>query len=511
MDVRAAVLAYTDVVSPLLRDRVVALAGLAEPEAEVVAEAPPAEAWPEPVRPSVTLEAVRTHRRQLEPVESVDELVELGASLVEGAGGGDDAERFLDGVSRFCAERPPELRRRAAGLVGRAEEQQAAVGGATGVGLVATLIRAWLDRKRPPRDSLSGTMLAIVERRVVEVAERALRGRSRPLLAFPTHAGGWIDPVVLARREQGTGRFRNRPDQGDRLQAHARAFPDAAAPVFRPEVRYDRQHGQAVEQPWLAVRLERRAGGLEPALATAAERPGSRSRPADWWRGESLWAGMDALSARWCLTVLPTMPEIAYAAALDAAVDRIDDSVHFHPDVVLAHALEPSVPLVGLGWTAAGAGLLAKSPDLHRPAVDLVVQTVSDGRFDPDALGSGIAWLLDEGFGTISRLDRPLRDAARVSPLHGAQVVRLVASLLAHLETSPRNLHVPLEVALEQATLLETAIEPAESRAALERLAAKASASSKLGRAVRGLLAREPHSAALASLRGLAVRAAAGS
>jgi hypothetical protein len=506
-DVRAAVLGYADVVSPLLRDRLVALTGVAEPSpvAVAVAEAPPAESWPEPVRPRVTVELLRAYGTPLEPVSSTDELIELGASLVEGAGTGDDAERFLDGVSRLCDERPPELQRRAAGLVRRAEEQQAQIWGATAVALVATLVRAWIGRKRPPRDTLSHTVLAFLERRVVEVAERAARGRARPLLGFPTHAGGWIDPDVLAQREHGTGRFRNRPEHADRLQAHARAFPGASPPVFAPEVRVDSRFAEP--QGWLAVRVERRASGLEPELAAAAEQPGTRPKPGDWWRGEPLWAGMDALSVSWCLTVLPTMPEIAYAAALDGIVERMEASAYYRSDVVLAYALDAHVPLEGLAWMAAGAGLLAKSPDLHRPTTDLLVQTIADGRFDPDALGSGIAWLVDNGFGTVSRLERPLRDAARVSPLHGAQVVRLVEALVARLTTAPRNLHVVLEVALEQATPLRTAVERADARAALGRIAESASRSSKLGRAARDLLALEPDPPALAALRGLGVQA----
>ena len=63
---------------------------------------------------------MREQRAPLEPVGSVDELIELAAMLVEGRGDGDDCERFLDGVSRLCDQRPPGFKRRTAGLAKRA-------------------------------------------------------------------------------------------------------------------------------------------------------------------------------------------------------------------------------------------------------------------------------------------------------------------------------------------------------------------------------------------------------
>jgi hypothetical protein len=158
------------------------------------------------------------------------------------------------------------------------------------------------------------------------------------------------------------------------------------------------------------------------------------------------------------------------------------------PAQSLEHALLPTVPLGETAWLAAGAALVAKSPDLRRLGTDVLVASIADGRFDADAAGEALAWLTDGRLAKVSRFDGPLRDAGRVSARHAAQVVRLVEAFLTHLGATPHGLHGPLEVALEHATTGGSRVERPEARAALERIAGEVSASSKLGRLARGLL-----------------------
>ncbi len=147
------------------------------------------------------------------------------------------------------------------------------------------------------------------------------------------------------------------------------------------------------------------------------------------------------------------------------------------------------MPLGPEACLAVAACLTAKSPDLPRVAVDLLVASIEDGRFDADALGAEIAGLVDNDFAKVNRLEAPLRDVARVSPLHAAQVVRTIEGFLANLAEPPRGLHGLLEVAVECATATRRRVEGDRARATLERLAAGASPSSKLAKLARALLA----------------------
>ena len=152
--------------------------------------------------------------------------------------------------------------------------------------------------------------------------------------------------------------------------------------------------------------------------------------------------------------------------------------------MVLEHALDPHMPL---GPEGAGDRCLPGREvalDLPRAATDLIVAAIEDGRFDAAALGAELAWLVDNDFAKINRLEAPLRDVARLSPLHAAYVAQAIEAVLAQLSTAPRGLHAVLEVAVAGATR----IRDPRARSTLERIAGEVSGSSKLGKLARALL-----------------------
>ena len=471
---RAVVLGYSETVSPTLAPRLEALTGV------VVADAAPVvvDRLPEPRVPEPAPE------EPLQPVRDVDELIELAAALLEGHGSGDDGERFLDGVSRLCNERPPRFGERTEGLVKRAgEHDEWRRSPSSGGELVATVVRAWARGVRPTTTPPTRTLAGLLAERALEVADRAARKRPHALLAFPTHRGGWVDGAALKAREKPARNLfaRRSADHHDRLGARLRTVRDVRVdltPIF--------------DSTGEATRVELVRGALPPEVAdvpevaTSLEKHGRSSF--HWWQSDTIWLSDDRLGARWLLTILPALPEIQFGRALIAVVDRIDATVYRNPEAVLEHALDPGVPLRDPAWDLAAASLLAKAPDLQRLAVDLLVGSVDDGRYDARKLGRGLARLLDNGVGAALRLAPPLRDAGRSGPLHAAQVVRGIEGLLGHLETTPRGLHALLEVALENGTATGRRVEDAQARATLERLAADVSRSSKLGKLTRSLL-----------------------
>ena len=207
---RAELLAQVEAVAPTLRAGVEALTGL-ETTREIAA--PPIEEltgpaataiqnghWPEPRVPEPVPSG-----GPLEPVESVDELIELASALLEDQGTGDDAERFLDGVSRLCDERPPNFERLTEGLVKRAYAPDVAFPDAmSGHHIVSHVVLAWargVKRGTVARPSIGGFLVG----RAIEVADRAKKRQARPLMSFPTHAGGWLDAGELEQRPQTKG------------------------------------------------------------------------------------------------------------------------------------------------------------------------------------------------------------------------------------------------------------------------------------------------------------------
>ena len=488
---RAVVLRYTDVVSATLRPRLEQLTGVAVAEpAPLVERLQPAG----PVQPRLTPRTAVQRREALMSVDDVDDLIELAAALLEGQGDGDVAERLLDGVSRLCADRDRDFERRTGALAKRADELTRFTGGFVGISgaeIVARVVLAWTRGVMPPKRT-TGDLIGFLGVRAKEVARRARgTGKPRPLLAFPTSSGGWLDPEALEERRARHGTIRNRPDQADLHQATLRA--STLDPIrMEPKV-------ATWQRPWGGS--ERR---LSLVLVTAPAALGSltgRIAPPDEKEEDDLsfawgwnpWGTSDALGIRWALTVLPGDPEPAYGNALRAAVDSRDGrSAYGHPEIVLEHALSPDVPITPLGWHAVAAGLLGKPQEVTRAAVDVLVQTVDDGRFDAEALAAGLAWLVANDLGKPNRLEQPLRDAGRLSPLHAAQTARVIVGLTAALPETPRTLAAVLELARELAAASGYSVDGGAERSALERIAGEMSKTSKLGRAARGLLGA-PH------------------
>ena len=436
-------------------------------------------------------------------MESLAELIELSASLLEGQGTGDDAERFLDGVSRLCDQRPRGFERQTAGLLKQAEAPQDWFLGGTGRGIVSYVVQAWIDRRRGLDEQLPATLVGFLAERGVEVARRAARSIAKPLLALPTHAGGWIDPEVLEARERKTGRLLNRPEPLDRDQARLRAALPSAPLRFVPVVSERELYGR-IER---AFRLEpdRVTDDLGP-VARMLTMPESDRAPV-WWAVRSIWGSWDLLGARWSLTVAPSRPELVFAGAAVAVADSLDSSPQLRPEAALTLALDPNVPLGPEAWLLVGLALVAKSTDLQRAATDVLVATISDGRFDSAEAGSALAWLANNGFMKATRLERSFRDTGRVSPLHAGQVVRLLEAFVERCDTTPKGLHAPVEAVLEHAVDKRLALTTSAGRTAFQRVAADVSASSKLGRLTRRLLELEADPAQDEAVRAAAAQA----
>jgi hypothetical protein len=468
---RATLLGYVDAVSPMLRDRVAKLVGVETPAVVEVTEH----------RPRVDLSAPPA---PLTRIESLDELIEVTAALLEGQGGGDDAERFLDGVSRLCDQRPRGFKARTAGLLKRAEGPQEWLPGGTGRGLVAFVVQSWLARRRFADPQTPDTLLGFLTHRSFEVARRASRGISRDLLAFPTHEGGRIDPDVLAEREQRAGRVLNRPDPFDRTQARLRALLPGAPIEFDHRVVTRPMYGTPVRR--LLLRPVALPAELEP-LARIADVRENAGVPA-WWGVTCCWASWDTLGGRWSLTVAPAHPEIAFSGAATVAAHAVELSPQLCPEPALENALDPRVRLGREAWLLVALALVAKSADLRRLGTDVVVATVDDGRLDPDGLGAALAWLADAGFVKATRLEQPLRDAGRVSTLHAERTLRVVEAFVDRCGETPHGLHAPLGAVLEHAVAARLVL---SRREAFERVAAGTTSSSKLGKLTRALLELE--------------------
>jgi uncharacterized protein DUF6493 len=419
----------------------------------------------------------------LTPVTDLDELIDLFSTVLENEEPPEDVERVLDGVSRLCAERPPDFERRTAPLLKRAKilfkrGWGPVFAGALGRDLCAVAL-AWITGEVVPATGKRRALESFLGSRTRAVAERAAARQAAPLLAAPTHRGGWIDPRVLVARVGDLQAARREPHRLDVVQALLRAAPDyraealAAAGDLRDEI------GDAVRYALGAAREELEIGptaGLWVAAARArapwaddpaveARHPGLGPDAGQVARVQFTWErriyshqngwqqiyykpvidlhppvaedvswdlptvlhhrgiGGEPPARRWCATVWPVSREGWCATGALNIGDNIDWwQADWGNRVFLEPLLDPDTHLGPVAGVLLGLSLATKQPMEVSLATDVLIAAVDDGRLNGPGFAEAMRLIRAEGL-MPGRWARPLAEAARVSPLH-AETVR---------------------------------------------------------------------------------------
>ncbi len=463
----------------------------------VAMEALDSGAWPAPRGVVMTPELLRAVVPALTPVSDHDEALALAARLVEGEGNGDDAERLVDAVVRLDASAVPGFRVHASGVHQRALAVSDETGSAHGRCLIARLVAGWLGTHERWDWRGMGTAMAVLGEYVDLAADPSTR---RPLLGTPTHEGGWIDRDVL-RERRARRRWQLKRKSIDDTLAQSRA---TFGPSVSGESTFVIVHSS---ETWRPVEREFMTRFSDTDLPQAlAEAAAEVTVPHTWWIVEFAddgtfqttwkrvtWAALDALGARWLATVAPAAQEVAYAAAAAAVWLGLDaNNIESRPDAMFEVSFSPLAGLGRCAWQALAHGLLAKSAAATRAATDVIVASIDDGRFDPAALAAALNWTFENGKGVLPRVVTQLRDVARLSDLHAAQVFRFGQQYIATAKTVDKTANPLLELMLETGVLLGASVTLPDARTTLEGAIASTGATSKLATTSRRLLALEP-------------------
>ena len=467
-----------------------------------------------------------------------------------------DVERVLDGVSRLCDRRPDDFAARTGPLRKRASDRLAKLqrGPFIGCGVLADLCgvaRAWLSEdivlpvmKGPQQYDKTlhvyeydntkqrvgfflyhlPTARTFHSHRALALARRSALGNAAPLLAAPTHAGGWIDARELVRRSILLESLNQEADPPDQIQALLRMAPEHRDLALESARKVDGEFGAALRYAlggdekiganpslWVAAararspfmddaRLERKHPGLGPDAGQAARyqasiqhrgkakfpmlnvdvEPTPPTRPVaervtvvmnPQRREENehyhveIWETVADL--RWMLTVWPMQLDGWFARVLPRFADNLDWWEAMWPNrTLLEPLLNPDVPLkpmASLLMLALGSGSAAKQPGENGLATDALIAAIDDGRLDACKLGATFEFLAP--MIKCTRLARTLSQAARISPLHLQVVGQVIQSALrGDAAQAPRDLHALLELLKESLMELGASVSDAEAR-----------------------------------------------
>jgi hypothetical protein len=427
----------------------------------------------EPIEPAEPIEPIEPAARAqhavdpfasltpIRPIETLPELVEAVAHVYETAGPPDEIERVLDGIARLSDQRPPDfdrlvrpIRHRADRIQARRHERTRAKWGSYSDNEVAvnlaTLVTAWVDGVEPElKSDWPVTLGRFIVGRIAEVAHWAVGRTGEPMLAAPTHSGGWIEPVALVDRlaeRLRAGRTDEAWYRHDLVQAMlrllpwgrdtaliaARHLPGESALALRYALGDDVEIGPTCAL-WVAAARCRNPDGGDPALRRAHEGLGSGAAEAG-----TFTISMGAGRFRLLWPVLAVDPPVGYLGTdlPTVLLSALDCHSYTEPEgkalvdwlrfvwpqnrrswfgsaaVLLARnmewdeaqwpnrlRLEPLFePWTEIGREAAlllAVALQAKEPGERGMATEAAAVLLADGRLKPQAIETAIAELAD--------------------------------------------------------------------------------------------------------------------
>ncbi|TAJ99913.1 MAG: hypothetical protein EPO36_10415 [Chloroflexota bacterium] len=483
--------------------------------------------------------------RAIEPLASIDALVDIAVSVVETGEPADDLERVLDAVGRFGADRPNGFARLTAPLAKRARKilarrESSPFSGFDPRADVAALLLAWTTGEVVTAGAGYGSTDpgagAFLSGRAREVAEAAAAGRPFRGVSAPTHRGGWIDPVVLVERLQ----LRPPASRLDLVAALLRLAPDGRSEALAAARTLDGEPGAAVryalggDEPvgptaawWIAAarvrapgeddeRVEAAHPGLGPDAGLSARVALVHRKPTilggspalDVWPAPTgtvsadlptvlilreasvfAWSGRsEPAMLRWMATIQPGYRE-AWAAVGSGPLARNVDwwSAEWANRVYLEPFVDPVTSLGPQARRLVGIALGAREAGERGLAADIVRMALADGRLTASDLAEGLTAAAAVAVDRPNRWAESLAAVATDSPGHAGAVAEAIAGVLPALAERPTAKLVPLLRAYDE-ILAGAGLPPGSAGRAT--LATLASAGGQAGRLARSILAR---------------------
>lgn len=449
----------------------------------------------------------RLEPQRLAPVGDLDSLIALFAEVLENDGPADDAERVLDGIARLCAERPAEFDRRTAPLRKRAAALLARARGTLRDDL-CRLALSWLEGKPPEAAAHDdGQLLHFLSRRILVLCVRAAARNAGPLLAAPTHSGGWIEPAALVARVRERQRL-PRPDGSpvqralrtvlgketdvedrfDAVQALIRLAPDGRARALEQAADLRGELGDALRY---ALGAEGVQVGPTPALWAAAARarspwgddPAVDRRHPGLGPGGALVGRPDLISKvqkspdgkwSWHEFVLEAAPPIPEKTRLDlpGVLQYVGGSQDWRYERTPADErwCATVCPLDRAGWCAAGALILADNldwteaqwankvrleplldPDMHLDRMARLMLVLGVAAKEPGETGLATDVLIaavSDGRLTGASLGESLAEALALGAPKGARLAKALAETARQSALHAETVRTALEHAL---------------------------------------------------------------
>ncbi len=490
-----------------------------------------------------------SNRRELKPIESLEELVEVAAKVLEDSSLVDEAELVLEALTRIPVAGDVAALKTADPIIKRARKRSERAAPFRGCGAdhdLVPVIEAWSGdqaqfpelrkrhlKRREPAPGLTG----FLGRRSSAILQRFLDQQPVQLLATPTHIGGWLDPRILVERlqrvadeshlfdyDQILALLRLAPDHRATALKAARKLPGEFAAAFRYACGENPRELGETYYLWIAAARARRPFADDPLVAQkfplptvdaglAAKyhvRDSGKKKVSPSERRTRIYAE-DSPQPRFdhkgwksnsradyrLPTTLPheqpvhsdfsqdTKPCPPEVFALAASVWPLGRESFFVPDANVEPLFDVNAPLLEMS-TLGVVRALADNWAPHRTlGVDVAIAAIADGRWDAARVGRILA--VESYY--AHRFAKMLPDVARASHLHAYQVAQSLIHMLAHApDGRPAGLAALLDILYELLEELQLDVGDAKAVAFLRTF----SGSSKVAKCAKRLCDFQP-------------------
>lgn len=432
--------------------------------------------------------------KQLSPIVTIDELLDKALLVIETADRYTEAELVIDALARI---KPPDEHPNLGPLKKRINQLFRRVHGLffQGCGYHIDLVAIlsvwgrWMTEKEvlaPNERYISQGPVGLAG--FLSIRNRAIfdcisADKEMHLLGTMSHEGGWLDPLVLAKRLQ---QLPDSPNllQPDQILSLLRLAPDsrksALKEVKRLKKSLDGEYVQALryalgdkvkigenESLWVAAARSRNPYGDDKDVD--AKFPGLGPDTGlvakydfRFMKGETVVFAMDSPTTKIATWDLPKNPRMDLPSLIahqfgtknKSAADSLDtkpeprelvnlaatvmplnrDSFYAHryiPSDDLDALFDPCTPMNQPQMHALVqsliSGYVVYAPEVAS-AIDLAISTISDGRYDAQLAGKYLAMSIQ----SVQRFTKSLTEVAKASNLHAFQVIHSILAIFDH-------------------------------------------------------------------------------
>ncbi|MCB9471391.1 MAG: hypothetical protein H6677_24165 [Candidatus Obscuribacterales bacterium] len=376
----------------------------------------------------------------VEPIESIDELIEKAAYCLENIEDVAEFERVLDAMARLPVVRDAEFKKNTGALKKRALQFRDANHFSTPFfkRVMAGGFYGWLTQPVNPSpyppDSFEfefwDAASDLFRGRFEAILKRVAEDVHAPVLSTPTHSQGWIDADVLRRRVALYRELDLLPDDNDLILA---IFRTASLDDFS-EVLGD----------W-----SKKSDRVKAAIAYLKLSPRENLKLANGY----LITEKDSYpAARWLYFSIPRLREVCYRVNKGYAAECIDwmEVAHYRLAASLEVLMESGAPLGEFAYKLMGTGLIVAEARCCSLAREAMIIAIEDKRLSVIDLAETVRAFLHSERTKPRRLAESLKEVARVSDLHADAVRQVIeATLVGDGKQAPRGLSYLLEFYLE--------------------------------------------------------------